>query len=142
MEGNLEQEQPRPSPVQRIIRGARSWLLASPRHVGYAVVLGALLLTVPFGGLAAAPEEELPVVAAGEPVTFAPWEVTLEKAIWGPDLGGSFGPSLADDGRQHVLILGTLRTAPGVTETLSTVELNGSLAVRPEEGSDLVLADS
>lgn len=139
MEGNPEPEQPRPRRVQRIVLAARTWLLASPRHVGYAVVVAALLLTIPFGGLAAVPEEEVPLVAAGEPVSAAPWELTLEKAVWGPDLGGFF---TATEGRQHLLVLGTLRTTAGAEATVPTSELGGSVVVRAVDGSDLGLGDS
>lgn len=103
---------------------ARSWLTARPRNAGYAVVLAALALTVPFGGLAAAPEEQAPRTEAGEQVTAAPWEVTWDRAIYGPDLGGLLG----DQGTTHVLLTGELRTTH--TETVTSRDFTSSVLLR------------
>ena len=103
---------------------ATGWLKAKPRNAGFAVVLSALLLTVPFGGLAAVPEEEAPRSEPGETVTAAPWEMTWERAIQGPELGGSF---LLQEGRTHVLLLGELRTTS--TETVPISDLRSSIVL-------------
>lgn len=103
---------------------ARSWLTARPRNAGYAVVLAALALTVPFGGLAAAPQEDAPHTEAGEQVSMAPWEVTWDTAIYGPELGGVMG----DQGTTHVLITGQLRTTH--TETVPGRDFTTSVLLR------------
>lgn len=131
MEGNPDEHRTRPSAVQRTLAAVKNWLVASPRHVGYAAVGLVLLLTLPFGGLAAMPEEGLPEHGAGETVDFAPWRLTVEKAIWGPDLGAPF---FEDEDYQHVLLLGQLTTTGA--ETLGVGELQDSLWVRGE-GAEL-----
>lgn len=127
VEGNPDEEQTRRSGVQKMFSAVKKWLVASPRHVGYAAVGLVLLLTLPFGGLAATPEEEAPRHEAGETVDFAPWQLTVEKAIWGPDLGSPF---FETEGRNHVLVLGQLATT--ASETLGVGELRDSLWVRAE----------
>lgn len=107
-----------------MIEGARSWLTAKPRNAGYAVVLAALALTIPFGGLTAAPQEEAPATEAGEQVAIAPWEVTWDRAIYGPDLGGIMG----DHGVTHVLLTGELRSTH--TETITTRDFTSSVLLR------------
>lgn len=113
----------RPGRLQQILSRAQEWILAKPAHVGYVVVIAALLLTVPFGGLAAAPEEELQQVPAGSAATAAPWEITLDRAIYGPELGGSF---VAGE-LTHVLLMGTLRNTS--ERTVPIADLEGSLHV-------------
>ncbi|MFX0537578.1 hypothetical protein ACQBAT_01060 [Ornithinimicrobium sp. Y1847] len=56
----------------RLLERVRAWVTASPRNAGYAVALLALILTIPFGGLAAAPQEEQPVAEPGTEVAVAP----------------------------------------------------------------------
>lgn len=128
MEGSPDPEPqadpPRPSVVTRLGGAALRWLRARPRNVGYAVVLAALLLTVPFGGLAAVPEEDAPRSEPGEAVAAAPWEITWERAIQGPELGGAF---LAQEGLTHVLLLGELRTT--FTETVPVGDLRTSIVL-------------
>lgn len=125
MEGNPEPVETRPTRVSRMVRAAREWLTASPRHVGYVVVLAALLLTVPFGGLAAVPQDELPVTPAGEEVGAAPWRMTWERALHGPDLGGAFGPQ---EGTTHVLLVGRISTT--ADETVPVSDLRHSIVLR------------
>lgn len=129
MERNPEPAQGRRSGVARALHAARDWILARPRNAGYAVVVAALLLTVPFGGLEAAEQEAIRQVPAGETADAAPWRITLEKAIHGPDLGSGFGP--LEQG-EHILILATLTTTDEVTETTGASVLSGSLAVTAE----------
>ena len=124
VEGNPGQDQTRPSRVSRMVAAARSWLTARPRNAGYAGVLAALALTVPFGGLAAAPQEQTPRTPAGEQVAIAPWEVTWDRAIYGPDLGGVMG----EEGAMHMLITGQLRTTH--TETVPSRDLTSSVLMR------------
>ena len=133
MEGNPEADQQRPSAVQKLLSAVKNWLVASPRNMGYAAVGLVLLLTLPFGGLAAMPTEEPPQHGPGETVDFAPWQLTVEKAIWGPDLGPPF---FEKEGHNHVLVLGQLTTTSA--ETLSTGELRDSLWVR---GDGIEVAD-
>ncbi|SOC58421.1 hypothetical protein [Ornithinimicrobium cerasi] len=130
MEGNPGPGEVRPNALRRLLEVSVTWVLARPRNAGYAVVVAALLLTVPFGGLAAAPEDEPDAVAAGTTVRAAPWELTLERAVWGPELGGDLP---AAEGVQQVLVLGTLRSTAGTT--LSSSELRGSLRVRDLPGA-------
>lgn len=111
--------------MRRIVEAARAWLLASPRHVGYAVVLAALVLTIPFGGLRAAPQEELGRTPAGQPVAVAPFEITLEEAVHGQNLGGSFS---AVEGRRHLLLRAKVRTT--ATETVTVSVLANALRMR------------
>lgn len=99
-------------------------MVARPTHVGYAVVLAALALTIPFGGLAASPEEELSAQPPGTTVSAAPWEITLDRAIYGTDLGGTF---YDDEQHTHVLLLGTLRTT--ATSTVPVADLEATLQV-------------
>jgi hypothetical protein len=110
--------------VRRGVEAVRDWVLASPRHAGYALALLALVVTVPFGGLAAAPADEPARRPAGTPVAAAPWELTLERALWGPELGGDFGPQ---DGLHHVVLVGTLRST--ADSTLPASDLVGSVRV-------------
>ncbi|MGO0575624.1 hypothetical protein [Ornithinimicrobium panacihumi] len=121
--------------MQKMLQAAKDWVFASPRNAGTTAVVAALLVTVPFGGLAAVEEEDLPQRPVGEAVEFAPWTITLEKAIVGPDLGEGF---LTIEGRQHILILGHLTTTADVTETMSVGELRNSFYVSAE---DVELAD-
>ncbi|WP_122261943.1 hypothetical protein [Ornithinimicrobium cerasi] len=130
MEGNPGPGEVRPSALRRLLEASVTWVLARPRNAGYAVVVAALLLTVPFGGLAAAPEDEPEAVTAGTTVRAAPWELTLERAVWGPELGGDF---LEQEGVQHVLVLGTLRSTAGTT--LSASELGSSVRIRDLPGA-------
>lgn len=124
VEGNPEEDRTRPSRVTRMTRAAGSWLTARPRNAGYAVVLAALALTIPFGGLAAAPQEEAPRTEAGTQVEIAPWEVTWDRAIYGPDLGGVMG----DQGVTHVLLTGQLRTTH--TQTVPSRDFTDSVLLR------------
>lgn len=115
----------RASAVRRARGAVQDWVLASPRHAGYAVALLALALTVPFGGLAEAPAAEPAAVPAGAPVSAAPWELTLEKGVWGEDLGGDF---TEQEGLRHVVLVGTLRSTADTT--LPASDLVGTLRVR------------
>lgn len=133
MEGNLEPETERRTGVQKMLQAAKDWVFASPRNAGTTAVIAALLLTVPFGGLEAVEEEELPDTPVGEAVEFAPWTITLEKALYGPDLGAGFSPV---EERQHIFVLGHLTTTADVTETVTVGELRDSFHISAE-GAEL-----
>lgn len=101
------------------LHAAREWLTDSPAHLGYAVVATVLLLTWPFGGWAPAAE---PVTTAevGQEVSAAPYTLTVERAVAGPDLGYPFtlldsgiNPDQVDD--QHVLLMLSVRNDSGET---------------------------
>lgn len=125
MGGNPESATARPTAVRRLTERAKTWLTASPRNAGYAVIVAALLLTIPFGGLAAAPQPD-PVSAPGETIAADPWEITLERVIYGRELGGTWLEPF--DESQHVVVLATVRNTTDTT--LLASELDRSLYIR------------
>lgn len=85
---------------------ARTWATATPYRLPLALAAVGLVVSAPFGGWRAAESEEVPVVAPGEPVEAAPFEITLERAYHSPRPSDSF-PEL-EPGQQYVVVLGTL----------------------------------
>lgn len=122
-------------PLRAGTAAARAWLTKSPARGGYAVVGSLLLLSWPFGGWAPAEDEAPEATEPGTEVAAAPFTVTVERAVAGPDLGPPFralddgvDPAQADD--QHVLLFLTVRndsdrTLPARELTTGLLEISG-----------------
>lgn len=120
----------------RAAGAAKDWLTDSPAHVGYAAVGLVLLLSWPFGGWEPA-QEESKAAEVGAEVSAAPFTVSVERAVAGPDLGPPFWP-LANgvnpdqDDDQHLVLFLTLRNDSDATLLVSDLGL-GLIEVRGVE---------
>lgn len=105
----------------------KNWVTASPANFGSAVIVAVLAVTLPFGGWREAEKDALAAPPVGERTTVAPFEVTVERAVHGVDLGGYLTESLVPDER-HVVVILTLRNT--TDQTLTTTDLRQFVAVR------------
>lgn len=116
-----------PTRLTRLGERLRTWLTASPANAGTALLVLILLVSLPFGGWRPAAPDVLAQADPGEPVTAAPYELVVERAIYGPELGGELRNEDYLDG-QHVLLL--LRIRNTSDETLTVLDLRSTIEVR------------
>lgn len=121
-----EQEEPGSWPV-RAWTSLRDWATASPANFGSAAIVAVLAVSLPFGGWREAEEEPLSTPAPGTKVTAAPFEVTVERAVHGTDLGG-FLTEPFTPGARHVVVELTLRNTSD--QTLMATDLRQLVSVR------------
>lgn len=121
-----EDEEPR-GVVARVWTPVKGWATASPTNFGSAVIVAVLAATLPFGGWREAEEDPLATPDPGETLTVAPFEVTVERAVHGVDLGG-YLTEPSTPGARHVVVELTLKNTSD--ETLSASDVRPLVSVR------------
>lgn len=129
MEGRSPAEQPappRPGIVGRVGGRFKEWVTASPANLGSALLVAALVGSLPFGGWRAASGDEVAQVAVGQPVEADPFRITVQEARYGEDLGGALRQNYTE-GLQHVIVIVTLHNVSDAT--LRTSELRDTITI-------------
>lgn len=115
-----------PGALRRALGWLRAWATKSPKNLGTVALVLILVLSLPFGGWRPAEPDEVPAKPPGVKVVAAPFEVTVERAVYGPDLGGALFEESYNTS-QHVLVLVRVRNTSD--DTLTSLDLRTSISV-------------